>query len=99
VQGRLAIAPDQVVEFCVRHGVRRLSLFGSVLRGEERDDSDIDLLIEFRSGVGVGLLGLAGMELELSDMLARNVDLRTPAELSPYFRDTVLATVEVLYAA
>jgi predicted nucleotidyltransferase len=89
-----------LAEFCQRHHIRRLSLFGSVLKGTARPDSDIDLLVEFEPGRAPGLLELAGMEIELSQYLGgRRVDLRTPEDLSRYFRDDVLRTAEVQYAA
>lgn len=86
-------------EFCRRHGIRRLALFGSVLHGNDGPDSDLDLLVEFEPGVRIGFVGLASLQLELSQLLGRNVDLRTPAELSRYFRARVLAEAEVQYAA
>jgi hypothetical protein len=89
----------RVAEFCRRNHIRRLALFGSVLREDFGPDSDIDVLVEFVPGRGPGYLGLAGMELELSDILGgRKVDLRTPHELSRYFRDKVLAEAQVEYA-
>lgn len=87
----------RLAAFCRRHRIRKLSLFGSVLRDDFRLDSDIDVLVEFAPGAVVGLLQLAGMEIELSEMLGRKVDLRTPAELSPYFRQSVLDSAEVQY--
>jgi predicted nucleotidyltransferase len=95
---RLNIESAALAEFCRRNQIRRLSLFGSTLRAENRPDSDIDLLVEFRPDASVGFIRLAGMENALSRLLGSKVDLRTPAELSPYFRDEVLATAETLYA-
>ena|SRR2546423_5575961 len=88
---------EQMEAFCVRHHIRKLSLFGSVLTPRFQPSSDIDLLVEFEPGQGPGYLGLAGMELELSDLLGRKVDLRTPGEISRYFRDRVLASAVVQY--
>jgi len=97
---RLPIDRDALAAFCRRHHIRRLSLFGSVLKGTARPDSDIDLLVEFEPGKAPGLLELAGMEIELSQRLGgRRVDLRTPEDLSRHFRDDVLRTAEVQYAA
>ncbi len=79
--------------------MRKLSLFGSVLRGDARPDSDVDMLVEFEPGATVGYLELAAMEIELSEVLGRKVDLRTPAELSRYFRAEVLATAESQYVS
>jgi Predicted nucleotidyltransferases len=93
----LPLPQEQVAEFCHRHHIRRLALFGSVLRDDFRPDSDVDVLVEFAPGERVGLIRLAGMERELSDMLHRKVDLRTPADLSRYFRDEVLTQAEVQY--
>jgi uncharacterized protein len=85
--------------FCREHGIRSLRLFGSAARNELRDDSDIDLLAEFEPGRTPGLLGVAKLELALQDLLGREVDLRTVGDLSPYFRDDVVATARVLYDA
>jgi len=90
---------DKVAEFCKRNRIRKLSLFGSALRDDFRPDSDIDLLVEFQAGAAPSLLDLARMERELSAILGgRKVDLRTPKELSRYFRDEVLSTASVQYA-
>jgi len=91
------IPKDKIAEFCRQHRIRKLALFGSILRGDFQPESDIDMLVEFEPGHRIGLLGMAGLELELSDMLGRKVDLRTPAELSRYFRDEVVRTAEVQY--
>lgn len=85
--------------FATRHGIRRLALFGSVLRGEETPASDIDLLVEFEPGRIPGLLRIAEMELELGAVLGREVELRTYEDLSRYFRDDVRAQARTLYAA
>lgn len=84
--------------FCLRHGLRKLSFFGSVLRDDFRPDSDVDVLVEFRPGIRAGYLTMAAMERELTALLGRRVDLRTPNELSRYFRDDVLRRAEVHYA-
>jgi predicted nucleotidyltransferase len=95
----LAIAEEQLAQFCRKRHIRRLSLFGSRLTGTAGPDSDIDLLVEFEPGSEPGLLGLASMEAELGAMLGPNkVDLRTPHDLSRHFRDQVLRTAEVQYA-
>ena len=97
---RLPLDPDALAALCRRHHIRRLWLFGSVLKGTARADSDVDLLVEFIQGKEPGLLGLAGIEIELSQLLGgRRIDLRTPQDLSKYFRDEVLHTAEVQYAA
>ena len=91
--------PEVVAMFCRRHGIARLALFGSTLRGDARPDGDIDLLVEFLPGTRVGLIGLAGIERELSALLGRTVDLRTPRDLSPRFREEVVRTAATQYAA
>lgn len=88
---------DKIAQFCQLNQIRKLSLFGSILRSDFRPDSDIDMLVEFLPGKRIGFLGLAGLEIELTEMLGRKVDLRTPAELSRYFRDRVLKEAEELY--
>lgn len=96
---RLPVSAGTLADFCRKHRIRKLSLFGSVLKGTARLDSDIDFLVEFEPGQEPGLIGLAGMEIELSELLGgRRVDLRTPEDLSRYFRDEVLRTAEVQYA-
>ncbi len=89
---------EALAAFCRKHRVSRLALFGSVLRDDFRPDSDVDVLVEFQPGARAGFLKLAEMELELGAMLGRKVDLRTPGELSRYFRDEVLANAEVQFA-
>jgi predicted nucleotidyltransferase len=90
---------DKIADFCKRNRIRKLSLFGSALKGELRKHSDIDLLVEFQPGEAPSLFDLARMERELSKLLrGRKVDLRTPNELSRYFRDEVLSTASVQYA-
>jgi predicted nucleotidyltransferase len=85
--------------FCRRHGIRSLRLFGSGARNELRDDSDVDLLVEFQPDPTPGLFGIARLELELRELLGREVDLRTAGDLSPYVRVEVVATARVLYDA
>ena len=90
---------DKIADFCKRNRIRKLSLFGSALKGDLRKDSDIDLLVEFQPSEFPSLLDLARMERELSKLFdGQKVDLRTPNELSRYFRDEVLATASVQYA-
>jgi predicted nucleotidyltransferase len=96
---KISLPKDRLAEFCRRHGIRRLSLFGSVLRDDFCDESDVDILVEFHEGVQIGLIGLAGLELELTQMIGRRVDLNTKGFLSRYFRDAVLAEAEVMYDA
>ena len=98
MSAKIAIDHGQIADFCHRHQVRKLALFGSVLRDDFLPDSDVDVLVEFEPGASAGFLRLAGMEEELSRMLHRQVDLRTPAELSRYFREEVVRSAEVQYA-
>ena len=99
MSARIQIDRERVADFCRRHQVRRLALFGSVLRDDFRPDSDVDVLVEFSPESRAGLFELARMEAELAELVGRKVDLRTPAELSRYFRDEVLASAEIQYAA
>lgn len=97
---RLPIEPVAMAALCRRHGIHKLSLFGSELKGAARPDSDIDLLVEFQPGARPSLLDMAQIEIELSELLGgRKVDLRTAAELSRYFRDEVVRTAQVQYVA
>lgn len=94
----IAIDIKAIADFCQRNRIRKLSLFGSVLRDDFGQDSDVDLLVEFEPEAKVGLFGLTRMEMELSELLGRKVDLNTPGFLSKYFRDEVLAEAEIIYA-
>ena len=94
---RIAIDRVKIAEFCRRRHVRKLSVFGSVLDDNFRPDSDVDVLVEFEAGHPVGLIRMAGLERELSEIVGRTVDLRTPAELSRHFRQEVVESAEVLY--
>ena len=97
VTAPVRIPSEAIAEFCKRNHVRKLSLFGSVPTERFGDNSDIDMLVEFDPGLGPGLLGIAGMEIELSEMLGRKVDLRTARDLSRYFRDQVVAAAVPQY--
>lgn len=94
----IALDRDRLAEFCRRNSIRRLALFGSALREDFHDDSDLDLLVEFEPGTTPGL-AFFGLQDDLSTMLGRTVDLNTSACLSPLFRDEVTHTAEVLYEA
>ena len=95
---RLPIDRQAVAAFCRRHHVRRLAFFGSVLRDDFMPESDVDVLVEFEPGLVPGLRFFS-MELELSTILGRKVDLFTPGFLSRYFRDKVLEEAENQYVA
>jgi predicted nucleotidyltransferase len=88
-----------LAEFCERHGIARLSLFGSALRDDFGPDSDIDVLVEFLPQRVPSMIRLAGIARELTALVGRDVDLRTPNDLSRYFRDRVTAAAVVKYAA
>ena len=94
----IQISQKRVEKFCQKHHIRKLSFFGSFLREDFKPESDLDVLVEFESGEVVGFLRLAAMERELSKILKHKVDLRTPAELSRYFRQEVLDSAKVQYA-
>jgi hypothetical protein len=90
---------QQIADFCRRNHIQKLSLFGSALRDDFGPDSDVDMLVEFETAAVVTLLDMARMEMELARMIGRKVDLRTPEELSRYFRDKVMALAVVQYAS
>lgn len=93
----IAISQDELATFCQRHYVRRLSLFGSVLREDFGPESDVDVLVEFEPGATITYFDLADMQDELSALLGKAIDIGTPASLSPYIRDHVLASAQVVY--
>ncbi len=97
-KSRIAIDREGLAGFCRRNHIRRLALFGSVLRDDFGPDSDVDVLVEFEPGHVPGLRFFA-LEGELSQIFGRKVDLNTPGFLSPYFRGRVLAEAEVQYVA
>ena len=95
---RIEFSKTRIAEFCRRNQIRKLALFGSVLRPDFRADSDVDVLVEFKAEKRVGFFELYDLEQELSrEFGGRKVDLNTPQCLSHYFRDEVLATAEVQY--
>lgn len=94
----IEIPYSSIVDLCRRHHIRRLLLFGSILRDDFRGDSDVDVLVEFDPGQTPGF-GFVGIQDELSALLGREVDLNTPGFLSKYFREDVLREAEVLYDA
>jgi predicted nucleotidyltransferase len=94
----IEIPVDAIAEFCKRNHIRKLSLFGSVLRDDFTPESDIDVLVEFEEGKTPGLAYMT-MQMELSAMLGREVDFLTPQSLSRYYRDEVLAEAETVYCA
>ncbi len=94
---RIQVPKAKVEELCHRHHIRRLAFFGSVLRDDFSAASDVDVLVDFEPGAGVGLIALAGIEIELSRILGRRVEMHTIKGLNPYFRDEVLGLAEVQY--
>jgi uncharacterized protein len=98
IEHRIPISQETIADFCRRHHIRRLALFGSVLRDDFGPDSDVDVLVEFEPGHVPGL-AFFDMQDELSALFGRQVDLNTPGFLSPYFRDAVLASARSLYVA
>lgn len=96
---RISIDKEQIADFCRRNQIQRLAVFGSALRDDFGPESDVDTLVEFKPGVSVGLIRMAQLEIELSGLIGRKVDLRTEKDLSRYFRATVLSQAEELYAS
>ncbi|HET8522709.1 MAG TPA: nucleotidyltransferase family protein [Thermomicrobiales bacterium] len=90
---------DEIAVLCREYQVRELSIFGSVLRNDFRDESDIDLLVLFEPEAQIGFLELAGLQFALADLLSRSVDLVPKNGLKPFIRDEVLASAQVIYAA
>ena len=100
ISERVQVDPGDLKNFCDNNRIHRLSIFGSALTEKFTDNSDIDVLVEFERGHRVGLLGMAAMERDLSRLFGnRTIDLRTPQELSPYFRDEVLKTAALKYVS
>ena len=94
---RINITEEQIADFCQKNHIRKFAFYGSVLRDDFRPDSDIDVLVEFEPDQPIGLMEVVGMERRLSELMGRKVDLRTPKELSRYFRDKVISEAETLY--
>jgi len=95
---KLNLNKEKIADFCERHHIRRLAIFGSALRGDSGPGSDVDVLVDFMPGHTPGFFRLFDMEEELSGLFGNHkVDMRTPEDLSRYFRDKVVATAEVQY--
>ncbi len=99
IRERFPLSRYDIAVFCKQNNIRKLALFGSVLSEEFRPDSDVDVLVEFEPDTQVGFIRLAGIEIELSRLIGRKVDIRTPDDLSRYFRHDVMDSAEVQYAA
>ncbi|HEX2908777.1 MAG TPA: nucleotidyltransferase family protein [Phototrophicaceae bacterium] len=98
VSPQISIPEREIAAFCQRHSIRKLALFGSVLRDDFRPDSDVDVLVEFEPGKKPGFIGLGRMEEELSQLLSnRAIDLVTIKFLNPRIRNRVLAQAQVVY--
>lgn len=93
----LPMPQEAIAELCHRHHVRRLSVFGSYARGEQKPESDIDLLVEFEPGRTPGLMTIVGMQYEMEGIVGAGVDLVLPAELSEYIRGRVLGEARAIY--
>lgn len=90
---------DRLADFCRRHGVASLSVFGSILTDSFGPSSDVDVLVVFQPGRTPGLFGFGAMVQELQELTGRRVDLRTPEDLSKYFRARVMREARPLHAA
>ena len=95
----ITVDKQVLADFCQKHYIRKLAFFGSVLRDDFAEDSDVDVLVEFDPERVPGFLKLARMERELSRLLGRKADMRTPGDLSRYFRDEVAHKAAVQYVA
>jgi predicted nucleotidyltransferase len=96
-RARIELDPAAIEAFCQRHQIAKLSLFGSVLRDDFDDESDVDVLIELEPGAAVNLWTLAGVRGDLVDLLGREVDVTTPTLLSPYIRKRVIDSAETVF--
>lgn len=94
---RIPIPKEELAAFCRRNHIRRLALFGSVLREDFRPDSDVDVLVDFEPGAQVGMMALSGMQFELEGLFDRKVDLVLQNGLKEVIRDSVLASAEEIY--
>lgn len=94
----LDLPMEEIAALCRRYGVQELSVFGSALRDDFRDDSDYDFLVLFQPEAQIGFMEFAGLQRELADVLGRDVDLVSKRGLKPVIRDDVLASARVVYA-
>ena len=98
MNSKIKIQKDKLEEFCKKHHIQRLAIYGSALRSDFGHGSDVDILVEFEPRRTPGFFKLFEMEEELSSLFGGNkVDLRTPQDLSRYFRDKVIQGAEVQY--
>jgi predicted nucleotidyltransferase len=96
---QIPIDREAIADFCRRNHIRKLALFGSVTRDDFSHPSDVDVLVEFEPGHVPGLMTLAGMEIELAEIVGWRVDMRTAGDLSRYFRDEVIASAQPVYVS
>ena len=96
---KIQIDRQRITQFCRAHHIQKLAFFGSVLRNDFRPDSDVDVLVWYEPGQAPGMMHLVAQEIELTEIIGRTVDLRTPEDLSRCFRDAVITEAEVQYAA
>ena len=94
---KIEVPTEEIATFCRRNHIRRLAFFGSVLRDDFTPESDVDVWVEFEPSARVGLITLAGMEIELTRLLGRKAEMHTVKGLNPHFRDAVLEQAEVQY--
>ena len=94
---RIAVSAEAIRAVCVKYHIVKLALFGSVLREDFRSDSDVDVLVEFAPGLRATLFDMGAAQVELSDLLGREVDLKTSGFLSPYFRQQVESSAQIIY--
>ncbi|MFA5805948.1 MAG: nucleotidyltransferase domain-containing protein [Melioribacteraceae bacterium] len=97
IKDKIKYSEEDLKNFCFRNHIKKLSFFGSVLTEKFTNKSDIDILVEFEDDQTPGLLSFARMEIELTEMIGRKVDLRTAEELSKYFRSDVVREAQVKY--
>ena len=97
-KNKVDLPENQIADFCQKNHIYKLAIFGSVLKEDFHTESDIDFLVEFEKGHTPGFIRLADMEIELSKLLGgKKVDIRTPEDLSKYFRYEVISSSEVKY--
>lgn len=100
MSARIPIDREAIAAFCRRHHIRRLALFGSVLRDDFRPDSDVDVLVDFEPDASVGLFEFLDVQEELETLFGRPVDLVERGALrNPFRRHEILRTAEDVYAA
>ena len=97
VSAQIPLPIAQIEKWSQQYPVKKLALFGSVLRDDFTETSDVDILVEYIADAQITLLDMATHEMELTDLIGRKVDLRTANELSPHFRQSVIETARVVY--